>query len=77
MTREEILTKINSIFVDTLDNEDIVLEETTKATDVEEWDSLMHVLLVDAIEKEFNVRFKASDIQNWENVGQIMDSITK
>jgi len=77
MTREEILTKINTIFVDTLDNEDIVLEETTKATDVEEWDSLMHVLLVDAIEKEFNVRFKASDIQNWENVGQIMDSITK
>lgn len=76
MTRNDILTQINSIFVDTLDNEDIVLEETTKASDVEEWDSLMHVLLVDAIEKEFNVRFKASEIQNWENVGQIIDSIS-
>ena len=76
MTREEILTQINAIFVDTLDNEDIALEETTKATDVEEWDSLMHVLLVDAIEKEFSVRFKASEIQNWENVGQIIDSIS-
>ena len=77
MTRKEILQQINTIFIDTLDNEDIVVEETTQAADVDEWDSLMHVLLVDTIEKEFDIRFKANEIQNWENIGQIIDSIEK
>lgn len=75
MTRADILKGINEIFVDTLDNEEIVVKENTQATDIEEWDSLMHVLLVDTMEKEFDVRFKASEIQNWKNVGEIMDSI--
>ena len=53
MTRNEILTQINEIFIDTLDNEDLVVEETTKAVDVDEWDSLTHILLVVAIRKTF------------------------
>ena len=77
MTRNEILTTINEIFIDTLDNEDLVIKETTQATDVDEWDSLMHVLLVDAIEKHFKIRFKASEIQNWKNVCEIIDSICR
>ena len=77
MTRNEILVQVNEIFIDTLDNEDIVIAETTQATDIDEWDSLMHVLLVDSIEKQFNIRFKAHEIQNWKDVGEIIDSICK
>lgn len=75
MTRNQILTQINEIFVDTLDKEDVIVEETTQANDIDEWDSLMHVLLVDTIERHFKIRFKASEIQNWKNVGEIIDSI--
>lgn len=75
MERNTILTKINEIFIETLDKEDIKIDESTQATDIEEWDSLMHVLLVDTMEKEFDIRFKASEIQNWKNVGEIMDAI--
>lgn len=75
MTRDIILKEINEIFIDTLDNDELIILEDTKAEDVEEWDSLMHVLLVDTMEKSFDVRFKASEIQNWENVGEIIDSI--
>lgn len=75
MTRQEILVEINEIFINTLDNEDLNIQETTEAKDVDEWDSLMHVLLVDTIEKHFEIRFKASEIQNWSNVGAIIDSI--
>lgn len=75
MTRSEILKQINQIFIETLDNEDITITENTQASDVDEWDSLMHVLLVDAMEKHFNIRFKAGDIQNWNDVGEIIDSI--
>ena len=37
MERTEILKQINMIFIDTLDNEDVVVEEVTTANDVEEW----------------------------------------
>ena len=75
MTRPEILQQLNDIFIDTLDNEKIAIDESTKANDVDEWDSLMHVLLVDAMEKHFAIRFKSSEIQNWNSVGEIIDSI--
>ena len=77
MGRSEMLAQINEIFKDTLDNENIEIKETTQAQDIDEWDSLMHVLLVDAIEKHFDIKFKASEIQNWKDVGEIMDSIAQ
>lgn len=75
MVREEILKTVNGVFVDNLDNEDIVLAETTTADDVEEWDSLTHVQLVVAVEKKFKIRFNAKEIQSWKNVGEMIDSI--
>ena len=75
MERSEILKQINEIFVDTLDNEEVVIEEQTQATDVEEWDSLTHIQLVVAIEKNFKIRFTSKEIQSWNNVGEMMDCI--
>ena len=75
MERSEILNQINEIFVDTLDNEAVVVEEQTQATDVEEWDSLTHIQLVVAIEKNFKIRFTSKEIQSWNNVGEMMDCI--
>ena len=75
MIREEMLKQINEIFIDTLDNEDIVVEESTKAEDVDDWDSLTHILLVVAIEKHFKISFKSNEIQNWNDVGEMMDCI--
>ena len=75
MGRTEILQKINEVFIDNLDNEDIVLTENSKADDIEEWDSLTHVQLVVAVEKKFKIRFNAKEIQSWKNVGEMIDSI--
>lgn len=36
MDRHELLKQINTIFIDTLD-EDVKIEEATTANDVEEW----------------------------------------
>jgi acyl carrier protein len=77
MEREEMLKKITTVFIDVLDDEDIVLTESTSADDVEDWDSLTHIQLVVGVEKAFNVRFTSSEIQDWENVGEMMDCILK
>ena len=75
MKKIETLKKINEIFIDILDNEDIVLTMETTANDIEEWDSLTHIQLVVAIEKFFKIRFTSKEIQSWNNVGEMIDCI--
>jgi len=75
MERSAILEKLNGIFTDVLDNDDIKISETSTANDVEEWDSLTHIQLVVAIEKSFKVKFTTYEIQIWKNVGDMVNSI--
>lgn len=76
MERNDILQKVSEVFIDNLDNDNIVLTEQTTADDIEEWDSLTHVQLVVAVEKKFKIRFNAKEIQSWKNVGEMIDSIS-
>lgn len=76
MERKGILSKVEDIFRDILDDEDIVLTDEIKADDIDEWDSLTHVQLVVAIEKAFGIRFKSKEILSWNNVGEMIDTIS-
>lgn len=75
MERTEIFNKLNEIFRDVLDNEDIELADATTAADIEEWDSLSHIQLIVAIEKAFGVKFTSLEIMKWKNVGEMVDSL--
>ena len=75
MERKDILYQIKDIFIDTLDNKKIVIEETTQASDIDEWDSLTHIILVAAIEKNFKIIFNSTEILSWKNIGDIMNCI--
>lgn len=75
MEKTEILEKVQEIFRDVLDNEDIILSFESKADDIEEWDSLTHIQLIVAIEKSFKIKFTSKEILSWKNVGEMIDSI--
>jgi acyl carrier protein len=75
MDRPTILKEVTDVFIDVLDNEDIVLSDETQATDVEDWDSLNHIQLVVGIEKHFKIRFTSKEIQSWKNVGEMITCI--
>ncbi|NML20456.1 acyl carrier protein [Pseudoflavitalea sp. G-6-1-2] len=75
MEQQQILEQLNEIFIDVLDNSDIKLTEATTANDIEEWDSLYHIQLVVAIEKHYKVKFTASEIQSWKNVGDMANAV--
>lgn len=77
MERKEILSEINEIFIDTLDNEELIIEEKTQAKDVDDWDSLTHIMLVVAIEKHFKVKFTSKEIQSWNDVGEMINCISE
>jgi len=72
-----ILEQLNDIFIDVLENDDIVLTDATKAADIDEWDSLNHIQLVVAVEKHFKIRFTSKEIQSWKNVGELVNSISQ
>ena len=75
MERKEIFEKLNEIFIDVLDLDECELTDETSANDIEEWDSLNHIQLIVAIEKVFNLRFTSEEILEWNNVGEMVDSI--
>ena len=77
MERNNILSRVQEIFRDELELDDLVLEDVTTADDVEEWDSLSHVQLVVALEKAFNIKFTSREILSWDNVGDLVECIGK
>lgn len=75
MDRSEIIKTVQDIFREILDDEEIVLEDSTTADDVEGWDSLTHIQLIVAIEKQFKIKFSSKEILSWRNIGEMLDSI--
>lgn len=75
MEKQEIMTSVQNIFIDILENDDIILSNETTSDDIEEWDSLTHIQLIVAIEKGFKVRFNSQEIISWKNVGEMVDCI--
>ena len=75
MNREEIISEMQVTFRDVLDEQELVLTEELTADDVEGWDSLTHVQLQVALEKQFGIKFTAKESLMWENVGDIVTTI--
>ena len=68
----EILSRLHDIFRDILDDTELVLQPETSAADVEAWDSLAHLILVDAIENDFQIKFALGELQNLRNIGDMI-----
>ncbi|MBC7489765.1 MAG: acyl carrier protein [Glaciimonas sp.] len=74
---QPIIEKLTPIFRNVFDDDGLVIEESTTASDVEGWDSLAHIRLMVTIEKAFGIRFTASEIADLENVGGMVELIIK
>lgn len=75
MDRKIIMEKIQDIFRDVFDDEELVVEDSTSSDDIEEWDSLSHIQLVVAVEKTFGLKLTSKEILSWEDVGEMSDAI--
>jgi len=75
MTSDEIISIIQEIFRDVLDDESVEIKRETTAEDVEDWDSLSHINLVVAIENQFDIKIALGELQLLKNVGDMVDLI--
>ena len=75
MTREEVYERLNAVFADVFDDETLTVNDETTAADVDGWDSLVHITLIDAVEEEFDISFDMKTIVKLKNVGEMVDVI--
>jgi acyl carrier protein len=69
----DVMQRVEEVFQDVFDSDQLTIGRETTAADVEGWDSLMHVRLVIAIEKAFQVRFTSSEVAALATVGGLVD----
>ncbi len=72
MTKDEVRSKLKSIFETVLDVDDLDLRDDLSAGDVEEWDSLSHVRLIVTVERQFKIKFSNAEIEELKNVGDLI-----
>ena len=75
MTREEVFERLNKVFREVFDDDDITVTETTTSADIDDWDSLEHINLVAAVEQEFGIKFTMGQVVTMKNVGEMVDII--
>lgn len=75
MNRQEIMQKLEEIFRDVFDDDDIVLTETMSAADIEDWDSLRQISILAATENVFHIKLAISDTRKMKNVGELVSTV--
>lgn len=77
MTKQEIIHKIEEIVATSLNHHDFVMTESTKPEEITGWDSMANAMILTAIEQEYGIKFKFSDMIAWHTIGELADIIIK
>lgn len=73
----DILEKIQPIFKDIFDDDELVVVAETTAADVEDWDSFAQMQIVMGIEAMFSIEFSTDEVTEFKNVGDVVKTIKK
>jgi acyl carrier protein len=76
MEQSEITEKLTTIFRTVFNDSTIVLRDDLTATDVANWDSLTHMLMIGEVEDLFSIKFKLKELNKLNNVGGLIKLIT-
>jgi acyl carrier protein len=77
MNKDKFMDRLQDIFRDVFDDESMQIDRATNADMVETWDSLVHINLIVAIEKEFQIKFALGELQDLKDVGDLVDAVIK
>ncbi len=70
-----LMEKLNEIFCEVFDDEELIIKPEMTSNDIDGWDSLSHINLVIAVESRFNVRFSQKELLSFKNVGDMLRCI--
>ena len=67
--------RVQNVFREVFDDEQLTVQRETQAKDVEGWDSLTHITLIMTLEDTFRVKFTTREVMGFQNVGEMMDCL--
>jgi acyl carrier protein len=68
--------RLQKVFRIVFDDDALVLRDEMTAKDIEDWDSLRHISLLVAVEREFNIKFSLREVKKLVNVGELKKLIS-
>lgn len=71
----DIHTRLQAIFIEVFDDENLTFTDALDRESLEAWDSLGHIRLVSAIEETFQVTFTLDEIEGMTSVAQIVAAL--
>jgi len=71
----ELLDRLNEVFCEVFDDDEIKISPEMTANDVDGWDSLTHVNLILAVEAKFKVKFTRAELMTMKNVGDLHNTV--
>jgi acyl carrier protein len=77
MTDASIFDRLTPLLRDVFYDDDLVATPVMTAGEVSGWDSLGHVRLLVEVEREFSIRFSATEVSTLRNLGQLADLIER
>ena len=69
----DILDKLQPIFQDIFEDDELLITAESNADTVEDWDSLAHIVLIFTIEQEFEIKFALGELEAMKNVGDMVE----
>ncbi len=69
--------RVQTIFREVFDDDNLVIFDAMQAKDVQGWDSLNHVTLIMAIEEAFDVKFTTREVMGFQNVGEMLECLQR
>lgn len=72
-----ISDRLRNTLMKELKLEDFRFTDETTADQVPGWDSLNHINVILAVEKEFNIRFKNIEILRLRNIGELQNLVNQ
>ncbi len=75
MEKDKITEKLAQIFKNVFNDENVAITDDLSANDVDSWDSLTHMVLINEVEKAFNITFKLKELNKMKNVGDMINII--
>jgi len=75
MEQIEIYNRLQIVFANIFNNLSIEIGPSTNASDIDQWDSMTHLLLIAEVEKDFSIEFKLKELMNMNNVGDMVSII--
>jgi acyl carrier protein len=75
MTREQIKVTITNIIVSILKHDNFKLKDETTASDIEGWNSLTHMMIINEIEVSFKITFKLKELNKLNCIGDLISLV--